>query len=395
MARTLERPRVSFDAGDRLRFGSLVLSRRALLAPMLAGSAGLLLGAKAMPALRGSEEAGSAKDSLGAIAANRGILYGTAAASGQLKDAAFATVLAREARILVPEYELKRGTVERQQGVYDFSGADALLGFAQAHGMAFRGHTLVWHGSNPTWLEDALHSPRKEAVLTGYVEALAAHYRGTMHSWDVVNEALHPADRRADFLRDSVWLKAFGPSYIDMAFHAAHAADPHALLVYNDWGCEADGPEHDRFRAATLTFLEQAKARGVPIDAYGMQGHLQAFGPKVDQGKLRDFLAALHAMGLRILITEHDVDDSGGPLDVGTRDQAVADVSRRFLDVVLDNPAAIAVLTWGLSDRFLDPPGWRAAMRGYSPRLLPLDTSFARKPMWHAMAQSFVGTRRI
>jgi hypothetical protein len=47
------------------------------------------------------------------------------------------------------------------------------------------------------------------------------------------------------------------------------------------------------------------------------------------------------------------------------------------------------VLTWGLSDRFLDPPGWKAALKGYSPRMLPLDAAFARKPMWAAMAASF------
>lgn len=361
---------------------------------MLAGTAGVLVGAQASLQLRGSEEVRTDSGSLGALAAKRGIVYGAAAASGQLKDAAFANVLAHEARILVPEYELKRATIERQPGIYDFSGVDALLQFARRHGLAFRGHPLVWHGSNPAWLEDALQSPRNEAVLTGYVQTVASRYRGAMHSWDVVNEALHPGDGRADSLRESIWLKAFGPSYIDMAFHAARTADPHALLVYNDWGCEADGVEHNRFRAATLRFLEQAKARGLPIDAYGMQGHLQAFGPKVDQRKLRAFLESLRGLGLRILITEHDVDDGGGPLDISIRDRAVADASRRFLDVVLDNPATIAVLTWGLTDRFLDPPGWRETLQGYSPRLLPLDTALRRKPMWQAMAQSLGGTSR-
>src|SRR3954452_16764067 len=107
MAGTLERLAPSFDAGDRLRFGSLVLNRRAFLAPMLAGTAGVLVGAQASLQLRGSEEVRTDSGSLGALAAKRGIVYGAAAASGQLKDAAFANVLAHEARILVPEYELK------------------------------------------------------------------------------------------------------------------------------------------------------------------------------------------------------------------------------------------------------------------------------------------------
>ena len=331
---------------------------------------------------------------LGALAADRGVLYGCAASTFELRNQTFAPLLAREARILVAEYEMKRAALEPQPGQFDFTAADSLLNFSKQNGMAFRGHTLVWHKANPPWLESALASPgSKERTLAAYIETVAGHFRGRIHSWDVVNEALALADGRSDNLRNSLWLKAFGPAYIDLAFHVARAADPHAMLVYNDWGCEGPSEKHDRFRAATLDFLERAKARGVPIDAYGMQGHLQAFGPKIDQAKLHRFLDALKNLGLRILITEHDVDDSGGSLDIAMRDGAVADACRRFLDVVLDNTATEAVLTWGLSDRFLDPPGWKETLGGYRPRLLPLDVDFVRKPMWRSMAQSFTAMR--
>ena len=313
-------------------------------------------------------------------AAVRGLVYGAAAATYQLNDTAFADVLAREAGILVPEYEGKRGVIQEQPGHYDFSGLDRLLAFAQAHGMAFRGHPLVWHNRNPDWLEDASAS-RDSALLTDYIAAVAGRYRGRMHSWDVVNEAI---DLDTCKLRETLWLKAFGPSYIDMAFHAARAADPHAMLVYNDWGCEAAA--NDRFRSATLTFLEQALSRGVPIDALGMQGHLAAFGPQIDQKKLRAFLAHVKALGLKVLVTEHDVDDHGGPADIASRDHAVADASRRFLEVILDSDTTVAVLTWGLSDRFLQPDGWRDRLFRGGPRSLPLDADLRRKPLWRAMA---------
>jgi endo-1,4-beta-xylanase len=312
----------------------------------------------------------------------RGIVYGAAAATYQLSDATFANALAREAGILVPEYEMKRGVIEEQRGRYDFSGVDHLLAFAQAHGMALRGHPLVWHNRNPAWLDDALAS-RDPALMTDYITAVAGRYRGRMHSWDVVNEAI---DLDTAKLRDTPWLKAFGPSYIDMAFHATRAADPHALLVYNDWGCEAAA--NDRFRAATLDFLEQALKRGVPIDALGLQGHLSAFGPQVDQAKLHAFLAHVKSLGLKILVTEHDVDDHGGPAEVATRDRAVADASRRFLDVVLDSNATVGVLTWGLSDRFLQPEGWRDRLFRGNPRALPLDADLQRKPLWRALANT-------
>jgi endo-1,4-beta-xylanase len=320
-------------------------------------------------------------------ASARGLLYGAATNTTQLRDADFAAALAREAAILVPEYEMKRGVIEAAQGRYDFSGPDALQGFARAHGLKLRGHPLVWHKRNPDWLDDAVAASRDDALLTGYIETFVSRYRGRMHSWDVVNEAIAPGE--PNNLRPTVWLKRFGPSYIDLAYRAARQADPAALLVYNDWGCELGAPDNDRFRAATLDFLEGALARGVSIDALGLQGHLGLRGPQVDQAKLRAFLDHVKALGLRILVTEHDVDDDGGPADSAARDRAVADASRCFLDVVLDNSALVAVLTWGLSDRYLDPPDWRQKLTGWSPRRLPLDQALARKPMWQAISRAF------
>jgi endo-1,4-beta-xylanase len=333
--------------------------------------------------------------SLGSIARQRGILFGCSTNTFELKDSAFLPVVTRDCAVLVPEYEMKRGVTEPQRGQYDFSGADTLVRFAQSHGMAFRGHPLVWHKRNPDWLEGAVLASRDDSLLAGYIQTMMARYRGRIASWDVLNEVIAPPDGRADALRDTFWLKRFGPSYIDIAYHAARKSDPDAMLVYNDWGCEAGALENDRFRAATLNFLESALKRGVPIDALGLQGHLGLNGPQVDQAKLRAFLAAVQSMGLRILVTEHDVDDTGGPSDIAARDRLVADASRRFLDVMFDNSATVAVLTWGLSDRYLDQPGWRERLMGFSPRMLPLDANMQRKPMWNAIAQSLTSRSLI
>ena len=108
-----------------------------------------------------------------------------------------------------------------------------------------------------------------------------------MHSWDVVNEALAPD---GSGWRDCFWLRRYGPSYIDLAFHAARAADPRALLVYNDFGCEQGAPANDRFRAQTLRLAGRiAEAAACRSRRLGMQAHLSAFGTKVDQNKLRAF----------------------------------------------------------------------------------------------------------
>lgn len=329
--------------------------------------------------------------SLRLMAANKGILFGSATASFQFKDRDFTTALARDAAILVPEYEMKRDELEKSRARLDFTALDGIFNFAKANGMAMRGHPLVWYYANPPWLVELLKQSRDANLMTAYIDAVMRHYRGRMHSVDVVNEAIA---EDANGLRPSPWLTAFGPGYIDMAFHAARAADPACLRVYNDWGCEQGSAHNDRFRAATLRLLDGLLARNVPVQGLGLQAHLSAFGNKVDQRKLRSFLNEIRSRGLALLVTELDVDDTGGPLDAAERDRGVADETRRFLDVVLDAPNLQAVLTWGLTDRYLDPPDeWKLKLLRWKSRKTPYDDKMARKPMWSALADSFAGRK--
>lgn len=326
--------------------------------------------------------------SLRALAAARGLVFGTAAASYELKDPAFTALLRAQAAQLVPEYEMKRDVLEPRRGQYDFSGMDALSGFADRSGLTLRGHPLVWYAANPPWLAPALEARRDERLMTDFIRTVLTRY--PLASADVVNEALMPPDAASGGWRPSPWLKAFGPRYLDIAFHAARAASPRTKLVYNDFGCEQGGPGNDRFRADTLRLLDGLLKRGVPIDALGLQGHLTAFRNRVDQRKLAAFLNEIHARKLDILVTELDVDDSGGPSAIAARDRAVADEARRFLDVVLDSPAIRGVLVWNLSDRFVDPPDeWRLKLMGFRYRKTPYDARLRPKPLWGAIAAAF------
>jgi endo-1,4-beta-xylanase len=331
---------------------------------------------------------------LRALAAAKGIVFGSATATYELKDTDFTGLLPREAAILVPEYEMKRDVTEPLPGNYDFSACDALMDFAGGHAMRMRGHPLVWYYANPPWLEEAVRTRRDPRLLTDYVTRLVRHYRGRMHSYDVVNEALVPPDQGATGWRPCFWLDVFGPSYLDLAFHAAREADPDTLLVYNDFGCEQGAPVNDRLRKHMLSLLDGLLKRGVPVQGLGLQGHLSAFGAKVDQNKLRRFLGEIEARGLAILVTELDVDDEGGPRDIALRDRAVADEARRFLDVVLDSPKVKTVLTWSLADRYLDPPdSWRLKLSGWRDRRVPYDADLRPKPLRTALAQAFQAAR--
>lgn len=65
---------------------------------------------------------------------------------------------------------------------------------------------------------------------------------------------------------------------------------------------------------------------------------------------LRNFLQDFATLGLQILITQVDIIYKKLPVNSHDGDRIVASAYEEYLSVVLDEPAVIAVLTWGLSD---------------------------------------------
>src|SRR3982750_2710869 len=111
----------------------------------------MLAGALSLPAVLPAVGPATAQEirSLRLMAANKGILFGSAAATYQFKDRDYATVLARDSAILVPEYEMKREELEKTRARLDFSALDVFFNFARSNGMAMRGPPLVWYAANP------------------------------------------------------------------------------------------------------------------------------------------------------------------------------------------------------------------------------------------------------
>jgi endo-1,4-beta-xylanase len=260
--------------------------------------------------------------------------------------------------------------------------------FAQAHGLLFRGHTLVWHLSLPPWFKDTVNRQNAEKFMVEHIEKVAGHYAGKMHSWDVVNEAIHVDDGHPDGLRKTPWLEFLGPDYIDLAYRVAARADPKALLVYNEFGVEYDEAKYDKKRAAILKLLESLKSKGTPLHALGIQAHLSG-SANSDYKKLRNFLSDVASLGLQIMITELDVLDEDLPSDIAARDRLVAKAYEDFLSVVLDEPAVSTVITWGLSDAYTYHIKTHPRADGMSVRPLPLDADFKPKLAWNAIARAF------
>jgi endo-1,4-beta-xylanase len=103
---------------------------------------------------------------------------------------------------------------------------------------------------------------------------------------------------------------------------------------------------------------------------------------------LKAFLRDIASLGLKIMITELDVIDQKLPLDINVRDRIVARVYEDYLSVALDEPAMIALVTWGLSDRYTWLSWFRPRYDGSQVRPLPLDANLRPKLAWTAIARA-------
>jgi endo-1,4-beta-xylanase len=323
-------------------------------------------------------------------AMRNGRFYGAAIDDHILADdPAYMKQVVHECGILVSEAAFKWGALRPKAEEYDFGAADRLAGFAERHAMMLRGHTLLWHKDNPAWLTESLTPGNAAKLLRDHIRTVAGHFRNRVVHWDVVNEVLQPADGKPLGLRDSLWTRALGAECIDIAFHACAEADPAPLRCINEYGLDYTWPEEEAKRQTMLALLARLKSRGVPVQALGLQAHLQAGVKELDQTKLAQFCADVAAMGLKIVITEFDVRDNRVGGDPALRDAAVASQGRAYLDAVLTCPAVLGVLSWGLSDRrsWLNDELPRDDKLAQRP--LPLDADLRRKPLWQAMADAF------
>ncbi|NEQ24673.1 MAG: endo-1,4-beta-xylanase [Microcoleus sp. SIO2G3] len=320
----------------------------------------------------------------------KNLIYGAATDHKIISsDSGFADSFAKECAMLVPATALKWYTLRPSATRFDFAEGDALFSFARTHNMLLRGHTLVWDQALPEWFKVTVNRQNAEAFMSEHITAVVKHYAGQVHSWDVVNEAINAEHDRSDGLQKTPWLQLLGPGYIDTAFRIAAQADPKAMLVYNDRWLDYDTERDTRQRSAVLRLLEHLKSIGTPVHALGIQAHLRGNETRFAPRKLRKFLSDIASLDLKILITELDVRDNGLPFDIAVRDRIVAGVYEDYLSVVLEEPAVIAVVTWGLSDRSTWLSTWSPRTDKAPVRPLPLDAQLKRKLAWNAIARAF------
>jgi endo-1,4-beta-xylanase len=299
-----------------------------------------------------------------------------------------------------PENILKWESVHPQPDTYAWDGPDKYVEFGEQNHMLIVGHTLVWHSQVPRWVfQDADGKPLKRDALLkrmhDHIQTVVGRYKGRIKVWDVVNEALNDNGT----LRQSPWFKIIGEDYIAKAFEYAHEADPDAILRYNDYSME-----NEPKRKGAIALIKKLQAENVPVTAIGMQDHANLIWPTPE---LEDAtITAFANLGLRVMITELDVDASRGgqrnqsadvaqnstPTNIGTQsggpfsDAAQQQLAQRYADlfkVFLKHRKDIDLVTfWGVTDA----DSWR---RRGNPLLF--DGNWQPKPAFAAVLKTATG----
>ena len=295
---------------------------------------------------------------------------GVAVSNAQIADAPERelALIARHFNSVTPENALKPQPLQPEEGVFRFEQADRYVDWAEAHGMKIIGHVLVWHSQLPQWFTRDANGElcSRETLLRRmetHITTVVGRYKGRIHGWDVVNEAVEGdgSYRQSDFY------KILGEEFIDAAFRFAHAADPACELYYNDYGNESA-----RKNATIAALVRRLKAKGLRIDAVGLQTHVQLKTPAIAtyEDAIRLFIDA----GVKVAITELDVsalpnawelsadisknyayDATLNPWPDGLPAEVEAELVARYADwfALFRKYAAHVdrVTLWGLSDR--------------------------------------------
>jgi endo-1,4-beta-xylanase len=211
-------------------------------------------------------------------------------------------LIKRQFNSISPENILKWESIHPGPGQYNFGPADNYVDFGVKNKMFIIGHNLVWHHQTPAWVfQDGSGAPvDRETLLRRmreHIFTVVGRFKGKIGGWDVVNEAVDEDGS----LRQSPWLKIIGEDYLLKAYQFAHEADPKAELYYNEYSMENPAK-----RAGVIAMIKRLQARGAPITGVGIQGHYKMNWPA--PRALEDTIEAFSALGLKVMITELDVD---------------------------------------------------------------------------------------
>lgn len=244
------------------------------------------------------------------LAERRGLQIGNFASLKYLRERPYREILASQFEYVMadgePNWKFEDSLLRPSRERFDFSKLDQVFDFADQHDLALRYQHLLWGDEKwlPDWLKrgDFTEEELLE-IIRHHIHTVGERYRGRVREYSVVNEAFSRRLQKGG--NRDWWGDRLGNDYIDAAFRFAREADPEATLILNDFGNEYIGDVAN----LTLSYVEGALERGVPIDAVGFQMHIAGDSARSKADVVKN-MKRFSELGLKIYVTEFDVDMS-------------------------------------------------------------------------------------
>lgn len=320
------------------------------------------------------------------------------------KDTAAVALVEKHFNTITPENVFKPGPIHPEQNRFNFGPADSFVAFGEQNKMFMVGHTLVWHSQVPDWLfiqdgGDQVNSDTLLQRMRDHISTIVTRYKGKVHGWDVVNEALNDDGT----LRQTKWLEILGEDYLKQAFTISKEADPAAELYYNDYNLWKPAK-----REGAVRLVKNLQKEGIKVDGIGMQGHYGIDYPSLEQ--IEESILAFSELGVKIMITELDIDllpnpskrqgadiaetfeaqEGFNPYATSLPDTVQEQLANRYADLYKlfykHRDKIDRITFWGVADQHSWLNNWPITGRTSYPLLF--DRNFEPKPAYSAIIAS-------
>lgn len=241
------------------------------------------------------------------LAERRNVQIGAFASLKYLRERPYSNLLTSEFEYLIidgePNWKFENRTLRPAIDKYDFTDMDHVFEFADENNMPVRVQHMLWGDDKwlPDWLKNGNYSKEQLMdIIKNHIMTVGQRYKGRVREYTVVNEAF--SRKLVTGGNHDWWGERLGYDYIDNAFIWAHQADPNAVLILNDFGNETEGDISN----LQYDYVKGALARGVPIQAIGMQMHMGA-NDAPSKAEVVKNMKRFGDLGLKIYVTEFDV----------------------------------------------------------------------------------------
>lgn len=217
------------------------------------------------------------------------------------KDKKAKAIIESQFNSVVAENCMKSENIQPKEGKFYFKDADRFVEFGEQNGMQIIGHTLIWHSQAPAWFfTDVSGKDVSREVLIermrNHITALVSRYRGRVHGWDVVNEAIQDNGQ----WRKSKFYQIIGEDFVELAFKFANEADPQAELYYNDYSTAIPAK-----REGIYKMIKKIIDNGGRVDGIGMQEHNGLDNPSIIETE--NTINKFSSLGTKIMVTEMEI----------------------------------------------------------------------------------------